>query len=119
MTPQNAKTTLICVVCLASAIGCSNGYPSIHKTDGVTITVTGHGNKRPATESTAPESLFWKSGDTTYGLDHMRLKVNGEDYGALKAKDEVVIDIGPPLTVRINGASTKPINGTPNSSPSE
>src|SRR5205807_2504958 len=93
------------VVALNAGCG-GGGTESVETFNGVTITVRlPRGQHMKVSGRTGDEVHTWKSGDLEYAIDHMRLKVNGQDHGLVKAGDNVLIEQG---RVFVNGEERTP-----------
>src|SRR4051794_31037619 len=81
---------------LAVVASCGGGgTESVTKFDGVEVTVRlPHGRVMHSEGRDADGVHTWKSGDLEYVIDHMRLKVDGRDYGLVRAGDRVLITPG-------------------------
>lgn len=49
--------------------------------------------------------FFWKGGQVEVTVDHLRLLVDGKDFGTVQRGDQVVIDATAGNSVRVNGKS--------------
>src|SRR5687767_904674 len=95
---------LVVLVLLCTVAGCGGGSnDSVETFDGVTVRM---GKSQPIdTISREGSVLTFKSGNTTYSVDHKKLTANGREYGTLKDGDDVLID---GATVNINGSLASP-----------
>lgn len=104
---RTALVTLLAPFLVVAGCG-GGGTQSVEKFDGVTITVRlPHGQKMVPKGKSAGGVHTWRSGDLEYVLDHMRLKVNGKDYGTMKEGDRVLIEAG---AVTVNDQRREPVD---------
>ena len=47
--------------------------------------------------------VYWKGGQVEVKVDHLRLIVDGSDYGAVQSGDNVVVDATAGNSVQVNG----------------
>jgi hypothetical protein len=109
----NLRLVLLAHIALL-ALGCGGGgVDSVVSVEGVTITAHQRGPGKYSKVGKSADGVHgWKFGELEFGLDHMRLKVNGQDYGEVKAGDQIRIDES---KVTVNGTARSPVADTPQS----
>jgi hypothetical protein len=95
------RSRLLLVFLLAILLGCSGGgVQSVHKVNGVTITVRHAEHNVKETAASGEGVDMWTTGGIKYGLDHGHIMLDSKDYGEVKSGDEVEIAAG---KVKVNG----------------
>lgn len=100
------KRTLWLLLMLPFAVGCGSGsVTSVHKVNGVTITIHHAGSDKEIIGKTDKLGSSWSDGLMTYGLERDHIVLDTKNYGGVTPGDEVVIEAG---KVSVNGEMREP-----------